>query len=255
MGALHRGHEVLIEEGKRQGDVVVVTIFVNPLQFDRPEDFDNYPRPESEDLEVCSRLGVDAIYFPTAAEMYPPGFDTRVEPGSLAKNYEGAHRPGHFTGVATVVTKLLLAVRPDVAIFGEKDAQQLAVITRMVTDLDLGVEIRGVPTVREPDGLALSSRNRRLNPTARRAAICVPEALRVAVDGLVAGNTPWPQVQADAHAVIASEPLATLEYLDLVDPHTFTTLSGYDPIHESLVVAAAWVDGVRLIDNRRVPRV
>lgn len=255
MGALHRGHEVLIEEGKRQGDVVVVTIFVNPLQFDRPEDFDNYPRPESEDLEVCSRLGVDAIYFPSAAEMYPPGFDTRVEPGSLAKNYEGAHRPGHFTGVATVVTKLLLAVRPDVAIFGEKDAQQLAVITRMVTDLDLGVEIRGVPTVREPDGLALSSRNRRLNPTARRAAICVPEALRVAVDGLVAGNTPWPQVQADAHAVIASEPLATLEYLDLVDPHTFTTLSGYDPSHESLVVAAAWVDGVRLIDNRRVPRV
>jgi pantoate--beta-alanine ligase len=252
MGALHSGHEALITEGKRQGDVVVVTIFVNPLQFDRSEDFDSYPRPESEDLEICARLGVDAIYFPTAADMYPAGFDTRVEPGALATGYEGAHRPGHFAGVATVVTKLLLAVRPDVAIFGEKDAQQLAVITRMVTDLDLGVEIYGVPTVRESDGLALSSRNRRLSPAARTAAICVPEALRVAVDGLSRGDQPWSQVQADAHAVINSEPLATLEYLDLVDPHTFTSLTDHDPASGGLVVVAAWVDGVRLIDNRRV---
>jgi pantoate--beta-alanine ligase len=252
MGALHAGHEVLIEEGKRQGDVVVVTIFVNPLQFDRSEDFDSYPRPESEDIEICARLGVDAIYFPTAAEMYPAGFDTRVEPGTLAESYEGAHRPGHFAGVATVVTKLLLAVRPDVAIFGEKDAQQLAVINQMVTDLDLGVEICAVPTVREPDGLALSSRNRRLSTAAREAAVCVPEALRVAEDGLTQGDRPWSQIQADAQAVIDSEPLATLEYLDLVDPQTFRPLADHEAIDEGLLVIAAWVDGVRLIDNRRI---
>jgi pantoate--beta-alanine ligase len=252
MGALHRGHEVLIEQGGLHGDKVVVTIFVNPLQFDRAEDFDSYPRPASDDIEICARLGVDAIYFPTAPSMYPAGFDTKVEPGAIAERYEGAHRPGHFTGVATVVTKLFGAVRPDVAMFGQKDAQQLALITRMTADLDLGVRIQPVATVREADGLAMSSRNRRLQPKARQAAVCIPTALRQAVNAQRAGITSWEEIRAEAVALIEAEPLATLEYFDLVDPATFTPLDLEEPGREGLLVLAVWVDGVRLIDNLAV---
>jgi pantoate--beta-alanine ligase len=253
MGALHRGHEVLIQEARQHADLVVVTIFVNPMQFDRAEDFQSYPRPASEDLEICSRHEVDAIYFPTAESMYPVGFDTRVVPGTIAEGFEGAHRPGHFTGVATVVTKLFNAVRPDVALFGRKDAQQFALISQMVTDLDLGVEIYGVPTVREPDGLAMSSRNRRLSPGARAAATCVPAALNVAITGLSDSDRPWSEIRSEALALIEAEPLATVEYLDLVDPATFSTREDHRSGHHSLVIAAVWVDGVRLIDNQQVP--
>ncbi len=257
MGALHRGHEVLIEQARLQGDKVVVTIFVNPLQFDRAEDFDTYPRPASDDIEICARHGVDAIYFPLAHAMYPEGFDTKVEPGAIAELYEGAHRPGHFSGVATVVTKLFAVVRPDVAIFGEKDAQQLAVITRMTADLDLGVRIHPVATVREADGLAMSSRNRRLHRAAREAAVCIPTALRQCATALGTEKTSWKEVRAKALALIEAEPLATVEYFDLVDPKTFMPLdtelrevqrSGY----EGLLIVAVWVDGVRLIDNLAV---
>jgi pantoate--beta-alanine ligase len=250
MGALHLGHEVLIEQARLHADLVVVTIFVNPMQFDRNEDFEKYPRPEAEDLETCIRLGVDAVYFPTAEEMYPQGFDTRVEPGEIAGVFEGAHRLGHFTGVATVVLKLFSAVRPDTAVFGHKDAQQFAVISRMVTDLDLGIEICGVPTVREHDGLAMSSRNRRLSPAGRAAATCVPTALSTAVAGLTGSLRPWSQIRAEALAVIEAEPLASVEYLDLVDPVTFTSRADHQPHDTSLVIAAVWVDGVRLIDNQ-----
>jgi pantoate--beta-alanine ligase len=250
MGALHRGHEVLIEHARQHGDLVVVTIFVNPMQFDQSEDFQNYPRPEAEDLDTCARLGVDAIYFPTAAAMYPAGFDFRVEPGAVAEGFEGAHRPGHFTGVATVVMKLFAAVQPDAAIFGLKDAQQFAVISAMVRDLDLGIEIHGVPTVRETDGLAMSSRNRRLSPAARLAARCVPSAIDTALRGLHDGDRPWPTIKAEAHALIEAEPLAKLEYLDLVDAETFTALSEAPVDRATLVVAAVWIDGVRLIDNQ-----
>lgn len=253
MGALHRGHEVVIQEARHHADLVVVTIFVNPMQFDRAEDFQSYPRPASEDLDICARHEVDAIYFPTAESMYPVGFDTRVVPGAIAEGFEGAHRPGHFTGVATVVTKLFNAVRPDVAIFGRKDAQQLALISQMVTDLDLGVEIFGVPTVREPDGLAMSSRNRRLSPEARAAATCVPAALNVAIAGLSDSDRPWSEIKSEALALIEAEPLATVEYLDLVDPATFITREDHRSGHHSLVIAAVWVDGVRLIDNQQVP--
>ena len=171
MGALHDGHLSLVDIARRRTDCVVVSIFVNPLQFDRADDFDTYPRPIDDDVARCTEVGVDAVYAPTAATMYPGGFETVVEPGPLGAVLEGAARPGHFRGVTTVVTKLFGAVRPDLAVFGEKDFQQLAIIRRMTTDLDLGIEIVGAPIVREPDGLAMSSRNSRLSleDRARRA--------------------------------------------------------------------------------------
>jgi pantoate--beta-alanine ligase len=252
MGALHRGHEVLVEQAHLQAGKVVVTIFVNPLQFDRTEDFDTYPRPATDDIEICRRLGVDAIYFPSAQSMYPEGFDTKVEPGAIAERFEGAHRPGHFSGVATVVTKLFAAVRPDVAIFGEKDAQQLAVINQLAADLDLGVRIHSVATVREADGLAMSSRNRRLPPPARQAAVCIPTALGHAATAMRTGVHTWAEARSAAVALIEAEPLATLEYFDLVDPATFTPLDAAGSGLNGLIIAAVWVDGVRLIDNLAV---
>lgn len=253
MGALHPGHESLITEAARRAEAVVVTLFVNPMQFDRAEDFASYPRPQQEDLDICARHGVDVVYAPAAAMMYPPGFDTRVEPGELARTYEGAHRPGHFTGVATVVTKLLTSVQPHVAVFGEKDAQQLAIVRRVVRDLDLGVEIVGMPTVRESDGLALSSRNRRLDPAARAAAACIPQALDAARVALTHSTHSWTQVHAAALERLAAEPLAQLEYFDLVDPQDFTPLTERDPHRDTLLIIAVWVGGVRLIDNQPIP--
>ena len=181
MGALHAGHLALVDEARRHADVVIVSIFVNSLQFDRPDDFTGYPRPIDDDLEMCRARSVDAVYAPVAATMYPEGFETHVEPGPLGDVLEGEHRPGHFRGVATVVAKLFLAARPHVAVFGQKDFQQLTIIRRMNDDLDMGVEIIGLPTVREPDGLALSSRNRRLTAAQRAAAVCVPRMLDTVV--------------------------------------------------------------------------
>jgi len=172
MGALHDGHLALIDEARSHADLVVVSIFVNPLQFNRSDDFDAYPRPIDDDLALCAAHGVDAVYAPRATAMYPAGFETHVSPGSLAEVLEGAQRPGHFRGVTTVVAKLFGAVRPHVAVFGQKDFQQLAIIRRMTTDLDMGIEIVGMATVREADGLAMSSRNRRLSPAQRDAAVC-----------------------------------------------------------------------------------
>ena len=179
MGALHDGHLHLVDVARSRAAVVVVSIFVNPIQFNQRADFDQYPRPIEDDRRRCEEAGVDALYVPTAATMYPAGFQTHVDPGPLGEPMEGTFRPGHFRGVTTVVTKLFLAVRPDVAIFGEKDHQQLAIIRRMTLDLDFGIEIVGVPTVREHDGVAMSSRNRRLSPEERVAARCVPAALPV----------------------------------------------------------------------------
>src|SRR4051794_40784979 len=169
MGALHDGHLSLIEHARHRADDIVVSIFVNPLQFERGDDFERYPRPIDDDVAACIEAGVAAVYAPTAAVMYPDGFQTHVEPGTLAGGMEGAVRDGHFRGVATVVAKLFGAVRPHLAVFGEKDFQQLVVIRRMAEDLDMGVEIHAVPIVREPDGLALSSRNRLLPPADRAA--------------------------------------------------------------------------------------
>ncbi len=247
MGALHAGHLALIDEARRHGELVVVSIFVNPLQFNRSDDFDKYPRPIDTDVEACAAASVDAVYAPTAAAMYPTGFQTHVEPGVLADTLEGASRPGHFLGVATVVAKLFGAMQPDVAVFGQKDFQQLAVIRQMVLDLDMAVEIVGLPTVREPDGVAMSSRNQRLSPEQRRAAACVNEALRAMAADVACGRRDVAEVLTVGRERIEAEPLASLEYLQIVDPVTLEQLSLVD--RPAVIVAAAWFGDVRLIDN------
>jgi pantoate--beta-alanine ligase len=247
MGALHAGHLALIDEGRRQGDVVVVSIFVNPLQFNRADDFDRYPRPIDDDVDACRAAGVESVYAPTAAVMYPPGFQTHVEPGALADPLEGSSRPGHFRGVATVVAKLFGAIQPDVAVFGQKDFQQLAIIRRMVADLDMDIEIVAVPTAREPDGLAVSSRNQRLSADDRRASICLVEALREVASAVHAGERDVERLVGLAGRRIAAEPRAALEYIRVVDPVTLDPVSAVDQ-HAVILVAARFGD-VRLIDN------
>jgi pantoate--beta-alanine ligase len=252
MGALHAGHLALIDAARQCAEVVIVSIFVNPLQFNRADDFANYPTPIDDDLRSCAAHGVDAVYAPVAATMYPNGFETHVVPGSLGDVLEGAERPGHFRGVATVVTKLFSAARPHVAVFGQKDFQQLAVIRRMTTDLDMAIEIVGMPTVREPDGLAMSSRNRRLSPEQRAAAICVPRSLDAVALAHRDGERSPVALIASGRAVVDDEPLARFEHLELVDPDT---LRRADPVDERTVaVTAVWFDEVRLIDNRLLGR-
>lgn len=246
MGALHRGHLALIAEARRRADAVVVTIFVNPLQFNQSADFSSYPRPIEDDLAACRAAGADAVYAPTAAAMYPDGYQTHVEPGALAERLEGAMRPGHFRGVTTVVTKLFGATAPDVAIFGEKDYQQLAIVRRMVRDLDLGIEIVGVPTLREPDGLARSSRNVRLTPDDRAAAVVISGALALARDANAAGRFDAHELRDLVERHIAAEPRARLEYVEIVD---VDTLEPVTDARRAVVLVAAWFGDVRLIDN------
>ena len=247
MGALHRGHLALVDAVRARADRVVVTIFVNPLQFNQAIDFDRYPRPIEGDLETCRRVGVDGVYAPTAAEMYPPGFQTHVEPGELAERLEGPRRPGHFRGVTTVVTKLFNATLPDVAAFGQKDFQQLAIVRRTVRDLDLAVEVLGVPIVREADGLALSSRNARLTPDDRVAALVVSRALRAAADAFAAGERDAAGLHSIVLDVMAGEPRARTEYVEVVDAMTLEPVERAEP--PTCVLTAAWFGDVRLIDN------
>src|SRR5262245_40516789 len=239
MGALHEGHLALVAEARRHAERVVVSIFVNPMQFNRRDDFDKYPRDLTTDAALCTSGGVDAIYAPRPAAMYPEGFQTAVEVARLAEPLCGANRPGHFRGVTTVVTKLFHAVRPDVAVFGEKDFQQLAIVRRMTADLDFGIEIVGVPTAREADGLALSSRNRLLSPTERVAARCVPRALEAAAALVARGETRAEAVVAAAEAAIAAEPAARLEYLEARDPETLEAVE--EVTAPTLLAAALWV--------------
>jgi len=248
MGALHEGHLALVAEARRRADRVVVSIFVNPIQFDRREDFERYPRTLEDDAARCAAAGVDAVYAPSAAAMYPEGFATAVEVARLTDPLCGANRPGHFRGVTTVVTKLFHAVRPHVAVFGEKDWQQLAVVRRMTSDLDFGIDVVGVPTVREVDGLALSSRNRRLAPEERTAARCVPRALDAAADMAATGETRPAMLVGRVKMEIATESSARLEYAELRDPETLEEVAEFDS--PALLGVAVWVGGVRLIDNR-----
>ena len=248
MGALHDGHLALVAEARRRAERVVVSVFVNPIQFERRDNFEQYPRPLDDDLRICAGARVDAVYAPSAAAMYPKGFQSAVEVARLTEPLCGAARPGHFRGVTTVVTKLFHAVRPDVAVFGEKDYQQLAVIRRMTADLDFGIEIVGVATVREPDGLALSSRNRRLGADDRAAARCVPRALDAAAAVVRAGERRAAAVVARATAVIGAEGRARLEYAELRDPETLAEVT--EVAGPALLALAVWVGGVRLIDNR-----
>lgn len=249
MGALHDGHIALVDEARRHADVVIVSIFVNPLQFNRTDDFDAYPRPIDDDLAVCRSTGVDAVYAPTATAMYPSGFQTHIDPGPLADLLEGAHRPGHFRGVTTVVAKLFGAARPHVAVFGQKDFQQLTIIRRMAADLDMRISIVGMPTVREPDGLALSSRNRRLSPAERLAAVCVPKSLQAVIDAFARGIADVAQLVAIGRAVVQAEPLARFEHLEIVRPDSLLPLEVVDD--RAVAVTAVWFGDVRLIDNRQ----
>ena len=242
MGALHAGHLSLVELARRENDVVVVSIFVNPIQFGPGEDLARYPRDPVRDARLLHDAEVDAIYEPSAAVMYPPDASTRVHVGNLAEPLEGRARPGHFEGVATVVTKLFAAVEPDRAYFGQKDAQQVAVVKRLVLDLDLGVEIRVGPTVREPDGLALSSRNVYLDPAERKAATSLSAGLRSAARAYAQGERDWDRLRRLLTAPIAAEPLVSLEYAETVDEATFRKPG-------TLAVVAARVGKTRLIDN------
>jgi len=249
MGALHEGHLALIRAAFEHAERVVVTIFVNPLQFNQSADFDSYPRPIDDDLLHCEAAGVDAVYAPTAATMYSPRFQTHVEPGDLADRLEGPMRPGHFRGVVTVVAKLFGATTPDVAVFGRKDFQQLVIIRRMVDDLDMGIEIVGVPIVREPDGLARSSRNVRLTPADRVAAVVLSRALFAGRDLSRAGEQDATVIRHHVVDLIAAEPRAAVEYVEVVDVATLRPLDRLDTGTEAALLTAAWFGDVRLIDN------
>lgn len=244
MGALHEGHRSLIRLARRHADRVVVSVFVNPLQFGPHEDYARYPRTFEADLEVCREEGVAVVFAPAAEDMYAPDRQVSVSAGEMGRIAEGAFRPGHFDGVLTVVLKLLNLVRPDVAVFGQKDAQQLALIRRMVADLDVPVEVVGAPTVREPDGLALSSRNRYLSPQDRRVALALSRALRAG-----AAEKAAPRVREAARAVLdAAPPELEVDYLALVDPATFTEV-GDAHTGPAVLAVAARVGTTRLIDN------
>jgi pantoate--beta-alanine ligase len=247
MGALHDGHEALFQAAHERADEVLVTIFVNPLQFGPNEDFDRYPRTLDADVAICARNGVDVVFAPSVTEMYPLGEPTvRVNPGPRGEVLEGASRPGFFHGVLTVVLKLLQLTRPDLAFFGEKDYQQLTLVTAMTRDLDVPVEIVGVPTVREADGLARSSRNRYLDGEQRSAALALSEALRAGVAAGRDGGGPE-AVLAAARAVLADGRVA-LDYLALTDPQL-----GPAPQHgPARLLIAARVGTARLIDNTAV---
>jgi pantoate--beta-alanine ligase len=251
MGALHAAHGALIERARKECDFVVVSVFVNPIQFDRREDCDLYPRTLSADAEICAALGADVVFAPDAAEMYPSPLLTFVEVASLSERLCGEFRPGHFRGVATVVAKLFHIVQPDRAYFGEKDAQQLAVIRKMVADLDFPVAIVPLATVREPDGLAMSSRNRRLNPEERRIAATLYRALQAAARSISSGATSPEEVRAAALAVLQPQPAIRVEYLEIVDPERMQPVPRIaGPV---CVAAAVWIGATRLIDNIHCP--
>jgi pantoate--beta-alanine ligase len=250
MGALHEGHLALLRAARSRADVVILTIFVNPTQFGPSEDLSRYPRDEAGDLALARSSGIDLAFCPDAAAMYPPGSQTFVEVRELSRPLCGASRPGHFAGVATVVAKLFHATLPHVAVFGEKDYQQLAILRRMVRDLDFGIEIASVPIVREPDGLAMSSRNAYLGPEERRAALALSAGLAAAQAALAAGTREAAALVAAARAPIEAEPLARIDYVELRDAEELTELSRIEPGRRAVLALAVFVGGTRLIDNR-----
>ena len=245
MGALHEGHLSLVRAARERCDRVIVTLFVNPRQFNSPEDFARYPRTEETDAELLGPLAVDALFVPEGAEVYPADHATTISVTGVSEPLEGAHRPGHFDGVATVVTLLFNMTQPDAAFFGEKDWQQLQLVRRLVADLKLPLEIVPCPCVRADDGLALSSRNQRLSPEARARASALPRMLFDAAARLEAGEAPA-SVLAESEAALMAAGIAPVEYLALRDGETLgDPLSG----RPARLLVAAWLDGVRLIDN------
>jgi pantoate--beta-alanine ligase len=247
MGALHDGHLSLMRQAKNECDIVVASIFVNPLQFNVQSDYDKYPRTTDSDLGQCELMGVDAVFLPTREIMYPAGHETTVLPGRTAEPMEGAGRPGHFAGVTTIVTKLFLSVQPDRAYFGQKDYQQLAVVKRMVLDLDMGITVIGSPTVREQDGLAMSSRNVRLNPDQRKASSIIYRGLQKAHDAFNNGERNPAQLITLVSQTYDSESLARTEYVSIADAATLQPVS--EVIDRAVIAVAVWFGDVRLIDN------
>lgn len=247
MGYLHEGHLRLVDAARALSDVVVLSIFVNPLQFGPTEDLARYPRDLARDRALAAGRGVDALFVPDVSEMYPPGSDTRVTPGLAAERWEGAARPGHFAGVLTVVAKLFHLVGPDVAVFGQKDAQQAALIRRMVRDLDWPIALFVSPTVREEDGLALSSRNKYLSPEERTQAVGLSRALKAAHAAWAAGEGDSARLEASARTVLSGYPGVHLDYISVVEPDALAPV----PVAGAgcFMVMAARVGATRLIDN------
>ncbi len=246
MGALHRGHLALVERGRALCRRVVTSLFVNPTQFGPNEDFSRYPRDEAADAALLTGAGCDLLYAPGVSEMYPDGFAVTVTPGPIAERQCGPFRPGHFAGVATVVSKLLLQSQADVALFGEKDFQQLQVIRRVARDLDIPVAIEGVPTVRESDGLALSSRNVYLTPEQRAVAPVIYRTLQEMARRLEAGDD-LAAVSADGLAALARAGFSAIDYLEIADAETLAPLARLD--RPGRILAAVWLGKTRLIDN------
>ena len=247
MGALHEGHLSLIRAAARENDRVIVTIFVNPLQFGPKEDFARYPRNPDRDLRLCQAHGADIVFSPSVEALYPTTFQTFVSVGPLAEGWEGKSRPGHFRGVATVVAMLFHLTRPTKAYFGQKDYQQLLVVRRMVEDLCMAVEIRRVPTIREPDGLAMSSRNQYLSALERRQATVLYQALRLARQRILDGERKASPILRQMRRLIQTQPKARLDYAAIVDART---LIPQERLHGRVaVLLAAWMGKTRLIDN------
>jgi pantoate--beta-alanine ligase len=247
MGFLHDGHLSLVRKAKRECESVAVSIFVNPTQFGPQEDLASYPRDLERDLELLRSEGVDLVWNPSEAQVYPQGFQTWVTVEELSRVLEGTHRAGHFRGVATVVTKLFNAIQPQEAFFGQKDAQQALLIRRMVTDLNFPIDLVVCPTVREPDGLAMSSRNSYLNPQERMAATVLFRALQNATKAFNAGTKNADSLRAVMIRTLADEPLAREQYVSVADPSNLEELRG--PIHSALLSMAVYIGKTRLIDN------
>jgi pantoate--beta-alanine ligase len=247
MGYLHEGHASLLREGRKRGDLLVLSIFVNPIQFGKNEDLGSYPKNIEQDCLIAEACGVDIVFIPTAAEMYPDGFQTGVSVQDIAQPLCGASRPGHFDGVATVVTKLFNIVRPDVALFGRKDYQQLAVIRRMTADLNMPVEIVGMPIVREADGLAMSSRNAYLSPSERQSALCLFRAVTRARELYAAGERSVAVLIRETRAVIEQEAAAAIDYVEFRDGATLHELEVAGS--STLLALAVKIGTTRLIDN------
>jgi pantoate--beta-alanine ligase len=249
MGALHAGHMALIAEARKHADQIAATVFVNPAQFGEGEDFGRYPRREEQDAAMLEQAGCDLLWLPSVDDIYPNGFATKVSVAGLSERWEGEARPGHFQGVATIVAKLLLSIRPDVALFGEKDFQQLAVIRRMTLDLGIPATIIGVSTVREADGLARSSRNAYLSRDERRRAAALPDALKRARQSIIAGDSVGKALQEAKQALVEAGFLR-IDYLALVDAATLEPIEA--PQGEMRLIAAAVIGTTRLIDNLAV---
>jgi pantoate--beta-alanine ligase len=247
MGYLHEGHQSLIAAAKRDNQKVIVTIFVNPIQFGPSEDLASYPRDLERDKIACEKMGVDLIFCPTASEMYDANFNSNVDVKGLTNALCGKKRPGHFKGVCTVVTKLFNITQPDRAYFGQKDAQQLAVIKRMVSDLNFDIEIIGCPIVREADGLAKSSRNSYLSERERSAAVCLYQAIECANAMIKQGETSVTVITKAMHDLIVNQPLAKVDYIEFVDLASLTSVDRLE--QDSLCALAVYIGKTRLIDN------